>query len=191
MPSTYYHVLIHFKTPIRKSKGSTDFDLDWNELKDILDKYKNCHEFDFEQRTIHPLNVSKISVCRTKEKSTDFIKYPANKSEFYNLLELNANKDEKYEYDPRQKKKNANKNEKNIFIVNEAFAKPKCSCKGRIRIAWKARLKRYGWLIAPFAAAVVTYFAAIYLRGEHGEPFLAAITVALGLQYFKENLPTY
>jgi hypothetical protein len=191
MPTEHYHILIHFKRPIKNSRGSTKFDLDWAKLKDILDKYENCREFDLEEGTIHPLNVSRISVCRTKDKSTAYISHPGKKSEMYNLLEVNADKNEKYEYDTRQKKKNTNENTGNMFIKSNAIAKPECRCKDKIK-AWKERFKRSAWLIAPFGAAIVAYSAAIYLfHGEHAEPFLAAITVALGLQYFKENLPTY
>jgi hypothetical protein len=68
----YYHIQIHFKRPVKRAPGSIDFDKDKEYLKrNILKPILCCGEVTCERRKIHPSNISRISICRTKRKRDD------------------------------------------------------------------------------------------------------------------------
>jgi hypothetical protein len=48
------------------------------------------------------------------------------------------------------------------------------------------------WFIIPGPPAIAAFFIAnLYFHSSSGEAFIAAITVALGFQYFKESIIAY
>jgi hypothetical protein len=95
-----YHIMIHFKKPIDGSPGSIEFNKSFDYLKsDILDLYNNCCTFYCEDRRIHPLNVSRMSICKTEKRSGDLLpkelkESGVNSKQFDYLLKNNTPQNE-------------------------------------------------------------------------------------------------
>jgi hypothetical protein len=69
-----YHIQIHFKKPVDGARGSIEFDKSFDQLQcNILKPYNNCDPFYCEERHIHPLNVTRISICRTEKQSGELL----------------------------------------------------------------------------------------------------------------------
>lgn len=66
------YIQIHFKRPLKRAPGSIDFDKDKEYLKKNILKPILCYgEVTCERRKVHPSNISRISICRTKCKRDD------------------------------------------------------------------------------------------------------------------------
>ncbi len=71
----FYHIQVHFKRPIKRARGSIEFDKPKNHLTgNVLGNVLSCKEFSCEDREIHPTNISRISICRTNFLKDDVFK---------------------------------------------------------------------------------------------------------------------
>jgi hypothetical protein len=154
----YYHIQVHFKRSIQRSRGSIEFDKSKCELTEIVKNILSCKKFECEDRWIHPANINRISVCMTNCKKDDIFQGQvviAPRSQKYDYL---------YEYAI----------EKEGHIIN--IMRSPCYGIGEwFRIYWLI-------LIIPIASTIVAISIFKFLYGlENKDVITISITIGVGL----------
>jgi len=176
-----FHILIHFKIPIHRAPGSTEFDLSWyhpttQSLKKVLDDYISFNVVGLENRKINPFNIRSISICKTERPASEIVKTPGKHSEIFHLLNIVARKEKGesvWYYD--SKKESEYKKERKYPTIEGLTIEP--NKKGKPRLKFKHIIKSVIWYIAPAISAVGAVGVGAYIfHSTNPEAYLSQVS---------------